>query len=1062
MVTLAAALGLARLLRTERTTALLIGVGTAICGGSAIAAVAPAIGAKSEQSSLALAVVFLLNALALLIFPKVGTAVGLTPEQFGLWCALAIHDTSSVVGASLVFGKVALAVGTTVKLARAVVHSADDRAGAGLARRGHPRCLRWPYRRRRPDTSAIPPRAQTGETHGSSSLRGEPNMTGRSSRSMLQVIGCLVLSSCTVIANYERGAFKDMPIRVRPLQLPNGLQVIVEEDTGSPMVAVALAVGVGSWSDPPGKEGLAHFVEHLAYRARLDGGQTPKEALAAAGVVNYNGETAADTTTYMAQGPRDAVSALIAIVARQLAGVGPIEGSTFEVERRVVEAELLMDSDTSHGQNSWRWLQEALYPPGPQGRVGTPESVRSLTLADVQAFEAAYYRPTNATLVITGGVSAAAVTAALSRAFPSPATPAIHQAMEHPTVLPPDPPPTRLHRRHAPLTEDRLLIAWSLPTKFQNPATSLWLGHVVDDWVASFIHEESQISEAQCFLDPELHAASLSCGFTLRTGTDPQRVFDFVTSRLENKMAVRGYSTTPSPSKEPQVTSVLLSAMERAALRARRAQVDGELLLNSKVWPPFSTEEHARELKWVTSARARAVSVTPGGVRSASRDDGTAIMVSTSGPSTSTTLTPAQVKQLATPLGTQRADLEQLENGLQLTVLKSKRSPLIGITLLLPGGTSLSEPPGIASLGFSLGRTNVSGLGMPTGAIQKTTLTRDGLQFTLLGQHENLEAMLRWLAFTMQGLWHVDSRTLSNLRFLVDAEIDEEEKRPLVRASRAFEHALWQGHPYGEESTKRMIDEPTTLQIEAWLNRLYGPNQAVLTVVGDVDVDRTLARIRELFSGLPKRTPIAAPPHTPPVGSSRVLATAIPGMTQVGLSWGCQIGTPGPRQEAITQLLGSWLDAQLNSRLREQAGLTYWSQVSSVSLWGGNGALTARLEARGSELGAVLKQLTLALTGDDLAQPALLSSAWDTLRLRNGRYEWPTAIALDLARDARNGWPLTSRDDAPGTMASVTVDEVRAALAECRRAAVMMLTGERATIEAGVREAGLGAAEFIP
>ena len=118
--TLTLALLLSRLLKTEGTTSLLIGVGTAICGGSAIAAVAPAVGAKSHQSSVALAVVFLLNAAALFIFPRVGHAFALSPEQFGLWSALAIHDTSSVVGASMQFGPEALAIGTTVKLARAL------------------------------------------------------------------------------------------------------------------------------------------------------------------------------------------------------------------------------------------------------------------------------------------------------------------------------------------------------------------------------------------------------------------------------------------------------------------------------------------------------------------------------------------------------------------------------------------------------------------------------------------------------------------------------------------------------------------------------------------------------------------------------------------------------------------------------------------------------------------------------------------------------------------------------------------------------------------------------
>jgi uncharacterized integral membrane protein (TIGR00698 family) len=119
-VTLTLSLVLAKLLDTERTTSLLIGVGTAICGGSAIAAVAPAIGAKSHQSSIALAVVFLLNAVALLVFPRVGHLMNLSPSQFGLWSALAIHDTSSVVGAAMQFGPEALAIGTTVKLARAL------------------------------------------------------------------------------------------------------------------------------------------------------------------------------------------------------------------------------------------------------------------------------------------------------------------------------------------------------------------------------------------------------------------------------------------------------------------------------------------------------------------------------------------------------------------------------------------------------------------------------------------------------------------------------------------------------------------------------------------------------------------------------------------------------------------------------------------------------------------------------------------------------------------------------------------------------------------------------
>ncbi len=111
---------LGRRLRVAGDTSLLVTVGTAICGGSAIAAVASAIRAKPHEVSVAIATVFLLNAVALVTFPAIGTALHLAPESFGLWCALAIHDTSSVVGAAAQYGDRALEVATSAKLARAL------------------------------------------------------------------------------------------------------------------------------------------------------------------------------------------------------------------------------------------------------------------------------------------------------------------------------------------------------------------------------------------------------------------------------------------------------------------------------------------------------------------------------------------------------------------------------------------------------------------------------------------------------------------------------------------------------------------------------------------------------------------------------------------------------------------------------------------------------------------------------------------------------------------------------------------------------------------------------
>ena len=109
-----------KVLKLNRNTSYLISSGTAICGGSAIAAVGPIIKAKDTDMSMALATVFILNAIGLFLFPALGHWLGLSQQEFGTWAAIAIHDTSSVVGAGAAYGEEALQVATTIKLTRAL------------------------------------------------------------------------------------------------------------------------------------------------------------------------------------------------------------------------------------------------------------------------------------------------------------------------------------------------------------------------------------------------------------------------------------------------------------------------------------------------------------------------------------------------------------------------------------------------------------------------------------------------------------------------------------------------------------------------------------------------------------------------------------------------------------------------------------------------------------------------------------------------------------------------------------------------------------------------------
>lgn len=111
---------LGKWLKTDKKTSHLISCGTAICGGSAIAAISPVIKSNENQTSIALGVIFILNSIALFVFPFIGHQLDLSQKEFGLWCAIAIHDTSSVVGAANKYGAEALQIATTVKLARAL------------------------------------------------------------------------------------------------------------------------------------------------------------------------------------------------------------------------------------------------------------------------------------------------------------------------------------------------------------------------------------------------------------------------------------------------------------------------------------------------------------------------------------------------------------------------------------------------------------------------------------------------------------------------------------------------------------------------------------------------------------------------------------------------------------------------------------------------------------------------------------------------------------------------------------------------------------------------------
>ena len=197
---------------------------------------------------------------------------------------------------------------------------------------------------------------------------------------------------------------KPVNLPLRTFAFPSGLRVVVEKDTRTPLAGVFAVVGSGSSSDPKGKEGLAHYVEHLAFQSKPFGQLRFEDMLDAAGAIAWNASTNFDATTYYEIGPASALPQLLrAEAVRMVVPVSDISSSARKVELDVVRNELRERNETGFVGDVFSRMQVALFPPGhpnssPIG--GTHQSLSSLTKADADAFAKAHYRPDNLTIVI--------------------------------------------------------------------------------------------------------------------------------------------------------------------------------------------------------------------------------------------------------------------------------------------------------------------------------------------------------------------------------------------------------------------------------------------------------------------------------------------------------------------------------------------------------------------------------------------------------------------------------------------------------------------------------------
>jgi zinc protease len=274
----------------------------------------------------------------------------------------------------------------------------------------------------------------------------------------------------------DEPVLRDFSLQQKDFRLGSGLRVLVEEDHNTPLVVVTSVFGVGGTADPPGREGLAHLVEHLVFRSvpRQDK-RALWDILKRTGAT-FNASTSADLTTYYAVAHRDRLPELLQLEAwRLLHTLDGVTEETFQTEREVVQNELRQRRETSIGNRTFDEVLVRLFPRAhPLGRpmAGTHESLAAITLDDARRFVAQHYRPEHCTVVVAGDVGTDAVGKQLGR-WPAealfgpggPSGPPVPHPLLVQTPAPPLPPPvtTALGHVKGPVSEPVLLVAWSTP-----------------------------------------------------------------------------------------------------------------------------------------------------------------------------------------------------------------------------------------------------------------------------------------------------------------------------------------------------------------------------------------------------------------------------------------------------------------------------------------------------------------------------------------------------------------------------------------------------------------------
>ena len=891
---------------------------------------------------------------------------------------------------------------------------------------------------------------------------------------------------------------RDIKYPMRDMRFPSGLRVLAEADSRSPVVALVLVVGAGSSSDPVGKEGLAHYIEHLAFRSRPFGKESVAKMLDKSGAGQWNAFTGFDSTVYFEMGPKESLGTLLQLEGNRMANpVARLAPETLPVELNVVRNELRQRGETGFAGEMFASMQSLLFPtshPYARSVGGTHSSLSNITVDDVTAFLGKHYRPDNMTLLIIGDVDLQSIGTLVEQSLPKqllegPGQKPVASRLPPVAPAPPEPPPSTLTTKEAAVATPELWVGWSLPRAFD---TDAYLVEFVNSAVGSALwqaeREDEDIAFINTFVVDGKDASMLLCQVGLTRGGHPEKSYQHILNALSRVWSPRN-STTALKLDEIAVRQLQRQALVRMVLeaedlptrgisRATTTHFTGDPTLYSRSMRNVMTLEPGQiaafAQKYVNRDRARGMFFRP-------PKGGGAL------PESSALNAPTMEEEERRPV---RADVERLrtilpglgasgftsltlDNGLNVVLAERPGLPIVSARLLIQGGVKAADDLGAAYAGAWLQNPNTTWHGEPrdVGARFRENVGDDALTYSITGSSGNTDIILAMLAERTQSM-SVDTEVWNRFERDRVPYMQAAETQPEEIADREFLSALFGTNPYGRSLTADKFKNINAGKAQDWIDATHVPNNAILVVVGEIDRLKTEAAIREFFGKWKRGAQVinsveSVSPGKKPATEPRLVATHRPDATQAQIRFGCLLpSVPDRGTDARHDIGAALLSARIGDLLRQQSGVTYGIYANARLLRGGTSYLDIRGAVENGQLASSLTTIKAAL--EKLGQTPADAQELARLKLKLARQRSTQFLSNDDIASAivgaRNvGFPLTSLDDEAKHYADVTPDQIQEDLAACLAGRpTLSIVGDEPAVRAAFQQGWVNAPASAP